>query len=261
MNHGALGIVPRAQPDHQIFGNLRHLPQRSTCRSSAAPKRLPTATNKPPYPEWTFKRLPHRATPPDGGKAALRPPGTPRQIVPRLLATCPAPTRPKKTPSAARSPTSRSTAIFPRRPEKRPPGHRHISTSRSRTGFAKHQLGRPKCILHRNGPSNSMPPSVSPHRRPDAGCARGIPPPGPDRAKACSNQGPPNTTPRQSTIANISLDAEETSVRASPSPNKTGHKFPSGVGFRRTFVRFSQCPDAAGNVIWESGRHQQLPAS
>ena len=35
--------------------------------------------------------------------------------------------------------------------------------------------------------------------------------------------------------------------------NKTGHKFPSGVGFRRAFVDFA-VRDAAGTIIWESGR-------
>ena len=34
--------------------------------------------------------------------------------------------------------------------------------------------------------------------------------------------------------------------------NKTGHKFPSGVGFRRAFIEFSVL-DAAGNVLWRSG--------
>ncbi len=33
----------------------------------------------------------------------------------------------------------------------------------------------------------------------------------------------------------------------------TGHKFPSGVGFRRAFVEFSVL-DALGNVLWASGR-------
>jgi hypothetical protein len=35
--------------------------------------------------------------------------------------------------------------------------------------------------------------------------------------------------------------------------NKTGHKFPSGVGFRRAFIAFD-VRDVAGNVLWSSGR-------
>jgi hypothetical protein len=35
--------------------------------------------------------------------------------------------------------------------------------------------------------------------------------------------------------------------------NKTGHKFPSGVGFRRAFIDF-RVLDESGNVLWESGR-------
>ena len=35
--------------------------------------------------------------------------------------------------------------------------------------------------------------------------------------------------------------------------NKTGHKFPSGVGFRRAFVEFTAM-DATGKVVWSSGR-------
>ncbi len=35
--------------------------------------------------------------------------------------------------------------------------------------------------------------------------------------------------------------------------NKSGHKFPSGVGFRRAFVEFD-VRDANGNVLWSSGR-------
>ena len=53
-------------------------------------------------------------------------------------------------------------------------------------------------------------------------------------------------------IDNTSLDAKE--LRASVNvTNKTGHKFPSGVGFRRAFVDFA-VSDAGGKVIWESGR-------
>src|SRR5262249_35251492 len=35
--------------------------------------------------------------------------------------------------------------------------------------------------------------------------------------------------------------------------NKSGHKLPSGVGFRRAFVDF-RVLDAAGKTLWESGR-------
>lgn len=35
--------------------------------------------------------------------------------------------------------------------------------------------------------------------------------------------------------------------------NKTGHKFPSGVGFRRAFIEFTAM-DATGKVVWSSGR-------
>ena len=35
--------------------------------------------------------------------------------------------------------------------------------------------------------------------------------------------------------------------------NKTGHKFPSGVGFRRAFIEFTAM-DANGNIVWSSGR-------
>jgi mono/diheme cytochrome c family protein len=35
--------------------------------------------------------------------------------------------------------------------------------------------------------------------------------------------------------------------------NKTGHKFPSGVGFRRAFIEFTAM-DGSGNIVWSSGR-------
>lgn len=39
--------------------------------------------------------------------------------------------------------------------------------------------------------------------------------------------------------------------------NLTGHRFPSGVGFRRAFVAFSVA-DGAGNVVWASGRTNEV---
>lgn len=49
------------------------------------------------------------------------------------------------------------------------------------------------------------------------------------------------------TVANNTLSA---TVRVT---NKAGHKFPSGVGFRRAFIEF-QALDANGKVVWASGR-------
>lgn len=39
--------------------------------------------------------------------------------------------------------------------------------------------------------------------------------------------------------------------------NLTGHRFPSGVGFRRAFLAFSVA-DGAGNVVWASGRTNEV---
>jgi hypothetical protein len=40
--------------------------------------------------------------------------------------------------------------------------------------------------------------------------------------------------------------------------NKTGHRFPSGVGFRRAFIEFRAVDNRSGQVIWASGRTNEL---
>jgi len=54
--------------------------------------------------------------------------------------------------------------------------------------------------------------------------------------------------------ARIAGDALETIVRVT---NHAGHKFPSGVGFRRAWLEFSII-DAGGQVLWASGRSNAL---
>jgi len=53
-------------------------------------------------------------------------------------------------------------------------------------------------------------------------------------------------------IEDVTRNADTLDVRVRVT-NKTGHKFPSGVGFRRAFIAFD-VRDAGGNVLWSSGR-------
>lgn len=54
------------------------------------------------------------------------------------------------------------------------------------------------------------------------------------------------------TVADVAIDANTLSATVTVA-NKAGHKFPSGVGFRRAFVTFSVL-DEHGDTIWASGR-------
>ena len=54
------------------------------------------------------------------------------------------------------------------------------------------------------------------------------------------------------TIANGNLVANVTVT------NKTGHRFPSGVGFRRAFLEFQVAEKSTGKTLWASGRTNEL---
>lgn len=64
---------------------------------------------------------------------------------------------------------------------------------------------------------------------------------------------------RQAQQATVDLDVQVTSLQGSQLTvdvnvqNKTGHRFPSGVAFRRGFLELL-VKDALGNVVWSSGR-------
>ncbi len=56
-------------------------------------------------------------------------------------------------------------------------------------------------------------------------------------------------------VSEISLEGGKLRTRVHVD-SKVGHKFPSGVGFRRAFIEF-QVRDAAGGVLWASGRSSE----
>jgi len=68
---------------------------------------------------------------------------------------------------------------------------------------------------------------------------------------------PNSTTPAPQAaveITNLSAGIEDGALIAEMTlVNNTGHKFPSGAGFRRAFVRFEVLDDA-GNILWVSGQ-------
>ncbi|MBL8311288.1 MAG: cytochrome P460 family protein [Burkholderiales bacterium] len=61
----------------------------------------------------------------------------------------------------------------------------------------------------------------------------------------------------QSATASVAIVAQRRSAKGLDVDvevkNQTGHKFPSGVGFRRAFIEFTAL-DQGGNVVWSSGR-------
>src|SRR5213078_2885940 len=56
----------------------------------------------------------------------------------------------------------------------------------------------------------------------------------------------PISTDKDKLVANVTVT------------NKTGHRFPSGVGFRRAFIEFEAIDNRNGQTIWASGRTNEL---
>jgi hypothetical protein len=59
------------------------------------------------------------------------------------------------------------------------------------------------------------------------------------------------------TVAPVSI-AKDKLVANVAVTNKTGHRFPSGVGFRRAFLEFQVTDNATGKTLWASGRTNEL---
>jgi hypothetical protein len=116
-----------------------------------------------------------------------------------------------------------------------------------RAGFAKHQLVGLNVFLI--DMASKFPDTLGIRTADPMLVAKGVPPL--DLTRQTILDQAANATAAIA-VENLSLDANE--LRASVAvTNKTGHKFPSGVGFRRAFVDFT-VRDAADKVIWESGR-------
>jgi hypothetical protein len=66
----------------------------------------------------------------------------------------------------------------------------------------------------------------------------------------------------QSSTAEVSVSpatiTKETLVADVKVTNKTGHRFPSGVGFRRAYLEFRVIDDETGNTVWCSGCTNEL---
>jgi mono/diheme cytochrome c family protein len=58
-------------------------------------------------------------------------------------------------------------------------------------------------------------------------------------------------------ITPISVDKDKL-VASVTVTNKTGHRFPSGVGFRRAFIEFQVVDKGSGKTVWASGRTNEL---
>ena len=236
MNH-ALGIVPEHSPSiksSEICGTCHtvHLPVFSGKTSIAHSYEQTT------YPEWAF--------------SAYRTGDTPDRKLPfgsgALTQTCQGCHMPsadaKKNPFRSKIAAIQEHSNFPEAENALPATDIDLQV---RTGFAKHQLvGLNVFLIDMAKQFDGVLgiPTVDPML-----VSKGFPPL--DLTKQGMLDQAANAT-ATITIADPSLFANE--LRASVTvTNKTGHKFPSGVGFRRAFVDFTVY-DAAGNVIWESGR-------
>jgi cytochrome c553 len=236
MNH-ALGIVPEHSQTiktSEICGTCHtvHLPVFSGTKTIAYSYEQTT------YPEWAFSAYRTGDTP--DGKLPFGP-GT-------LAQSCQGCHMPSadaaKNPFRSKIADIQEHSNFPEAENALPATDIDLQV---RSGFAKHELVGLNVFfveIAKQFDAILGIPTVDPML-----VSKGVPPL--DLTKQSMLDQAANTT-AAITIANVSLDANE--LRASVTvTNKTGHKFPSGVGFRRAFVDFT-VSDAAGNVIWESGR-------